>query len=304
MNCCGEGTKPHALDAQPKAKPVRGIPPTAPCSMAQVTASGWPSSSRIGDHGADPEAEVGGLAAPELHRGTAGDDLFDAVLGQGEAGPGAHDLARDGGVVWRFAGLFLVRVKNDEVDQMARDADVVGAEGPGGSQAGDLCDYKAAVVAGGDGLFQAAEVGAFVFVGEVAVFHPRWWPEGCRRQPGCSGSEARSRLRTRHASLWAELPRARSSHSLRGLDQQRFPCPPWSIRRAGARRPRGACRIGCPKGRYRRRRGPRRSSSRSRALAGWMSRKGRTGKDARQQPVLRDPVHPLDAVHVAGCNGV
>ena len=39
--------KASAFEAQPKAKPISGMPPTAPCSIAQVTARGQPSSSRI-----------------------------------------------------------------------------------------------------------------------------------------------------------------------------------------------------------------------------------------------------------------
>ena len=47
MNWYGEGTIASALAAQPNANPVSGTPPTAPCSMTQVTAPARPSSSRM-----------------------------------------------------------------------------------------------------------------------------------------------------------------------------------------------------------------------------------------------------------------
>ena len=47
MNWCGDGMIASAFDAQPNLKSSSGTPPTAPCSITQVTLPCWPSSSRM-----------------------------------------------------------------------------------------------------------------------------------------------------------------------------------------------------------------------------------------------------------------
>ena len=122
-----------------------------------------------GHHGGNAEAEVGGHAVAQFHRGAAGDDLFDAVLGHVERRPGTHDLAGNGGVIGGFGGLFLVRIQHDQIDQMPRHPHVVRAQGPRCRQAFDLRNHQTAVVAHSDGLIQTAEISALMFVGQIAA---------------------------------------------------------------------------------------------------------------------------------------
>ena len=70
-----------ALEAQPKAKSSSGTPPTAPCSITQVTVAVQAFLEEDARHvGRDAEAEIDGVAGLQLLRDAAGDDLLDVEL--------------------------------------------------------------------------------------------------------------------------------------------------------------------------------------------------------------------------------
>ena len=69
-------------------------------------------------HGRNAEAKVRHHAALKLHRGTAGDDLLNPVLRNGETVPGPRHLAGNRRILRGFGGLFLIRVQHDQIHQM------------------------------------------------------------------------------------------------------------------------------------------------------------------------------------------
>ena len=127
--------------------------------------------------GRDAEAQIGGHARAKLHRRAPGDHFFHPVIGGAEAGPGPHDLARDGRVIGRLAGLLLVGVDDDKVDQMPRHPHVMRTQRAARGDAGDLRDHQPAMVAHADRLFQTAKIGALMLIGQVAEFIRRRRPQ-------------------------------------------------------------------------------------------------------------------------------
>ena len=127
--------------------------------------------------GRDAEAQIGGHARAKLHRRAPGDHFFHPVIGGAEAGPGPHDLARDGRVIGGFAGLLLVGVDDDKVDQMPRHPHVMRTQRPPRGDTRDLRDDQPAMVAHADRLFQTAEIGALMLIGQVAEFIRRRRPQ-------------------------------------------------------------------------------------------------------------------------------
>ena len=162
--------KASALDEQPKAKSSSGTPPTAPCSITQVTSPCRPFLEQDARHvGRDAEAEIDRAAGLKLLRDAARDDLLDVELRHAEAFERTHDLTRDRRVVERLRRLLLVGIDDDVVDQHAGHADIVRPERAVLGDALDLRNDDAAIVAGGERLVETAEIGAFVLVGEIAA---------------------------------------------------------------------------------------------------------------------------------------
>ena len=153
----GEAGQRHAPDRALLDRPGDGLrrgPPPAGCAgtIAEM-----------------PKPRLAVWPARELHRRAAGDELLDPVLGQREARPGPHDLARDRRVVGRLGGLLLLGIDHDEVDQMPGHPHVVRPQRPRRGHALHLRDDQPAVVAHRDRLVEPAEIGALVLVGEVAA---------------------------------------------------------------------------------------------------------------------------------------
>ena len=227
-------------------------------------------------HRADPEPEVRGHPVLQLHRRAPRDDLLDPVLGEVEARPRPHDLARDRRVVERLGRLQLVGIDDHEVDEMPRHPHVVRPQRPRRRHPLHLRDDEPAVVADRDRLVEPAEIGALVLVGEVAVLVRRGRPDD---------RHVRDDVREVQPGLAAELDAAddrlrrgarRSSRSPRGSDRRRCRARPGSAPPAAAPPRRGACRRGCPRARCRPRPDPRSASARSPASAATTARSDRS----------------------------
>ena len=222
---------------------------------------------------------------------------------------GPHDLARDRRIIGRLAGLLLVGVDHDQIDQMPRHPHVMRAQAtPSPSPATTCAITSPPWLRDADRLLQPAQIGALVLIGQVAVLVRRGGAQDAdvgddvgEMQPGLA-------RRTRPATRWAPPRPWRSSRSLRGPGRRRSPARPWSARPAAAPRPRGACRTGCPRARCRPRPGPRRSSSRSRASAGWTSPTGRTPPCTRARSpscaMWSMPLTPYMSPAAIGCSVV
>ena len=250
------------------------------------------------------KAEVGGLALAQLPRGTARDDLFHPVLGAMKAVPGPHDLARDRRVVGGFGGLLLVGVDHDQIDQMTRHPHLMRAQTAGRGDPLDLRDHQPAVVAHRNRLIKPPQRGPLVLVGQVAATI-------CGG--GAQDADIRHDAREMQPGLAAHLM---ARHNRVG---------------AGARVHRAAVQIGVNKG-FQAHLGqhagaaggdiavhveqdarghivgkhpvlddhvPDRGHRQVRRTGGV-----RPGDDARQQPLLRQMINPLDAIHVARRNRV
>lgn len=268
--------------------------------MAQVTASGSAGLQQdAGDHGGNAKAQIGGLAALQLHRGAAGDDLFDAVFGQRKTVPGPHDLARDRRIIGGFGGLALIGIDHDQIDQMARHMHVMGAQRAARGDALDLRDDQPAVVLGGDRLFHPAQIGAFVFIGQVAMFIGGRRPDDGHvgddigeMQPGlaiefASENNGFGGTLVVHRAAFAD----RVDEGFKAHLRQHTRTPRARVAVHVEHDPRGHVIGGdpvfddhAPDLRHRQRGRPRRIGP---------------GDDLRQQPVLGQMVDPLDAIHVA-----
>ena len=81
MNCCGDGMMASAFEAQPKAKPSSGTPPTAPCSITQVTSPWLAFLEQDARHlGRDAEAEIHGMPVLQLHAPPAARSTFSTPM--------------------------------------------------------------------------------------------------------------------------------------------------------------------------------------------------------------------------------
>ena len=120
--------------------------------------------------GRNAKTQVDGAVVRQFHGRAPCDDLLRAEGLELEGAQGLDDFAADGRVVNRLCGLPLVRVNDDVVHQVARHMHVVRAQAAGLDHALDLGDDDAAVVARGQRLVQPAQQGAFMLVGQVAVF--------------------------------------------------------------------------------------------------------------------------------------
>ena len=170
MNWCGDGMIASALEAQPNLKSSSGTPPTAPCSITQVTLPCWPSSSRMrGTLAEMPKPMLTAMPSRKLHRHAARDHLLDVQLRHAEGRQRPEDLARYRRVVGRQRRLQLVGRDDDVVDQHAGHTHVMRLQRAVLDDALHLRDDDAAIVARRQRLFEPAEIGAFVLVGEVAA---------------------------------------------------------------------------------------------------------------------------------------
>ena len=105
----------------------------------------------------------------KLHRHAARYRLLDIHLRVAEGGKRAKNLARDRRIVRRQRRLQLVGVDHDVIDQHTGYANVMRLQRAVLDHALDLGNHDAAIVVRGERLFQSAEIGAFVLVGEVAA---------------------------------------------------------------------------------------------------------------------------------------
>ena len=92
------------------------------------------------------------------------------MFGQRETGPGTHDLTGNCRIVVGFRCLTLVRIDDDQVHEMAGNPHIMRAQGTGRGHALDLRNDEAAMVADRNRLFEAAQIGALMFIGQVATF--------------------------------------------------------------------------------------------------------------------------------------
>jgi hypothetical protein len=102
-------------------------------------------------------------------RHAARDDLLDIELRCAKGRQRPENLAGDRRVVGRLRGLQLVGIDDDVIDQHARHAHVMRLQRAVLHDALHLRDDDAAIVARGQRLLQAAEIGALVLIGQVAA---------------------------------------------------------------------------------------------------------------------------------------
>ncbi len=229
------------------------MPPTAPCSITQVTAPCRPSSSRTrGTLALMPEADVHRPALPQLLRDAAGDDLGRVEFGRPEGVERTEQLARDRGVIGGGRGLQLVRGLDDDVDQDPGHAHVMGFERAALRDALDLRDDEAARGAGRKRHLHRAQRRALLLEAEVAVLVGRGGADDGHIGLDRGEMQPSPLLRIPHASQGVVRVRSRSSRSRPARDRRRYPCPPWSAPRAAWPPPRAACRRRCPRARSRR----------------------------------------------------
>ena len=83
-----------AFEAQPNWKSSNGTPPTAPCSITQVTRAMLAFLDEDARHvGGNAEAEIDRVAGPQFLRDAPGDDLADAEFGQLERAQRPENLS-------------------------------------------------------------------------------------------------------------------------------------------------------------------------------------------------------------------
>ena len=121
-------------------------------------------------HGRNSKAQIGRHTAARLHRRTPCNKLFYAVLSMGKTSPWADNLPRYCRVMRGCRGLFLVRVQHDQIHQMPRHAHIMRAQGSRRRHPLDLRNHQTAMVAHGNGLIEAAQIRAFVFISQIAAF--------------------------------------------------------------------------------------------------------------------------------------
>ncbi len=162
--------KASAFEAQPKAKSSSGTPPTAPCSITQVTAPCRPSSSRMrGTLAEMPKPRLTQLPPCSSCATRRAIDLLDVEFRHAERIERPEDFAGDRRIVERLRRLLLVGIDDDVIDQHARHAHVMRLQRAFLGDALDLRDDDAAIVAGGQRLIETAEIGALVLIGQVAA---------------------------------------------------------------------------------------------------------------------------------------
>ena len=253
-------------------------------------------------HRADAEAQIGGLPPAQFQRRAPRNHLFDTVFGQRKTAPWPHDLARNRGIIGRFGGLALVGVDHDQVDQMARHMHVMGPERPARRHPLDLRDHQTPVVLCGDRLFQPTQIGALVFIGQVAVFVRRG-----RANDGDIGDDIRKMqpgVAIEFAPEHDRIGRGAFIHRAAFADRIDEGFQPHLRQHAGTSRARIAVHVEQdargnvigrhpvfdhhpPDFRHRQRGRPRRIGPRD---------------HPRQQPVPGNMVHALDAIHVTRRN--
>src|SRR3954447_12501587 len=184
-----------ALAEQPNWKSSSGTPPTAPCSITQVTSPWRPSSSNTRGTWAEmPKPRFTAQPARSSRPPPPGDHLVDAPGRAPEAALGAEILTADGGIVGGLGGLHLVGCDHDRVDQHARHVDRERLERAGLGQPLDLGNDDPAIVAHRQRLIEWAEISALVLVGEVAALVGGGGADDCdvgdngrKEQPGVAG---------------------------------------------------------------------------------------------------------------------
>src|SRR5690606_22677856 len=155
--------KASALEAQPKAKSSNGTPPTAPCSITQVTAPCRPSSRRI--RGTLAEMPKPRLTALPVSNSSATRRAMTFWM----LNSGTRNVSSGRKISPEMAGSYSVCVDPPVIHQPAGHAHVVRLQGAVLGDTLDLRDDDAAIVAGGERLVEPAESGALVFIGEVAA---------------------------------------------------------------------------------------------------------------------------------------
>ena len=251
MNWWGDGTIASALEAQPNWKSSSGTPPTAPCSITQVTAPCRPSSIRMRGTLAEMPKPI--LTASPSRSSCAtrrAITLATPNSGVSKDDSGPEDLARDRRLVGGVRRLHLVG-RDDDVRRPGRPARRrrAACSVPARGEALDLRDDDAAIVAHRERLVERAEIAALVLVGEIAAL------VGGRRADDRDVGDDRlerraSRRRRSRRGLTIGSAAARRVHraALADADRRRCPCRPWSARPAASPPPRDACRTGCRRG--------------------------------------------------------
>ena len=273
--------------------------------MAQVTACGLPRLQQDArHHGADPKAKVGRHPPAQFHRGTPGDDLFDAMLGQVETVPGPQDLAGNRRIIGRFGGLPLVGVQHDQVHQMPRHPHVMRTQRPRRRQPLDLRNHQTTVIAHRNRLIQTAQRGALMLIGQVAPLIRRCGAQNAdvghdvgKVQPGLT-----TELHPLHDGR-ASGPRVhRTALAYRvdkGLQANFGQHPGLSGRHIAVHVEQDARRHVIGRNPVLGNHAPDFGHRQVGTATGI-----RPPNHPRQQPILCDMVDALDAVHVAGCNRV
>ncbi len=134
---------------------------TAPCN---------PSSIRTrGTFALIAKADIHGPALLQLLRHATGDHLGRIELRNAEGVERAEQFAGNRRIMGGGGGLQLVGRLDDDVDEDARHADVVGFERSVLGDALDLRNHEAAGGARGERHFHGTQRGTFMFEGKVAV---------------------------------------------------------------------------------------------------------------------------------------
>ncbi|ENN85758.1 hypothetical protein RHSP_03418 [Rhizobium freirei PRF 81] len=115
------------------------------------------------------EAKIDAASGLELLSHAPGDHLLYVEFGNSEAVERTEDLAGDGGIVEGLRRLLLIGIDDQVVDQHPGYAHIVRLQRTFLGDALDLRDDDAAVVAGSQSLIKAAEIGAFMLIGEIAA---------------------------------------------------------------------------------------------------------------------------------------
>ena len=119
--------------------------------------------------GRDAEAEIDGASRLKFHGDTARDDFLDVEIRQREIFQWMENLAGYGRIVERLRRLLLVGIDDDVVNEDAGNAHIMRLHRAALGDAFDLRNDNAAIVAHRQRLIEAAEIGAFMLIGEIAA---------------------------------------------------------------------------------------------------------------------------------------